>query len=91
MVETKNILKEFISVPLTVIGNKKYFMKEKVVNIKAYGPQIILGIMKPTDVKAFINIDNLKKGRRKVKVNVDLPANVSLISIKPSYIEVIIH
>jgi len=91
LVETKNILKEFLSVPIIVVGNKKYFLKKKLANIKVYGPQIILGTMKPNDIKAYINIANLRKGRRKVKVNVDLPVNVSLVNIKPIFLEVIIN
>ncbi len=90
-VTTKKILKEFKDVPIQVFGARKYILKDKVARIKLYGPQIVLGKLTSQQIKAFINLAGFKKGRRRAKVEVDLPPGTRLVEISPLYAEVIIH
>ncbi len=90
-VTTRKILKEFKNVPIQVFGGKKYILINKVARVKLYGPQMVLGKLTSQQLKAFINIAGFKKGRRRARVEVDLPPGTRLVELSPLFAEVIIH
>ena len=90
-VTTKKILKEFKDVPIQVFGAKKYILIDKVARVKLYGPQMVLGKLTSQQLKVFINIAGFKKGKRRARVEVDLPPGTRLVEISPLFAEVIIH
>ncbi|GEM_PF-3063098 len=90
-VMARKILKEFNNVPIHVFGGKNFVLKDKTAHLKLYGPQMILGKLTPSDIKVYINIAGFKKGRRRARVEVDLPPQTRLVEISPLFAEVIIH
>ena len=90
-VAKKMILKDFKNIPVEVFGKKKYILITKLVSLKLYGPQTTLGKLTPSGIHAYINISGFKKGKRKAKIEVDLPPGTKLVEMSPLYAEVIIH
>ncbi len=90
-VTTRKILKEFDNVKIQVFGGNRYILIDKVARVKLYGPQMVLGKLTSDDIKAFINISGFRKGKRRAKVEVDLPPGTRLVELSPLFAEVIIH
>jgi YbbR domain-containing protein len=86
-VAPKITTRTFLGVPL-VAAPKPARLSRTAVSLTLKGPWPRVKELKPEDLKATVDIRNLSPGRYQLKVAVDLPPDVSLVSTNPGSIMV---
>jgi YbbR domain-containing protein len=83
--------KKFAAVPITIVGSTNgVTVRPKYVTIELQGTPAILNFIKPTDLRAMVDISNLPAGRHDREVQVKIPTDTALIETNPDKVSVYI-
>lgn len=84
-VEPKIITRNISGVPVTANPQKARLSPSKV-TLTLQGPMLQLKDLKPGDLKAAVDTNNLAPGRHQLNVSVDLPPAITLLRVQPATI-----
>jgi YbbR domain-containing protein len=84
-VEPKRITRTISGVPVTANPQKARLIPAKV-TLTLQGPMLELRDLKPGDLKAAVDTNNLAPGRHQLNVSVNLPPTITLVRVQPATI-----
>ena len=88
IVGPKKVVRVFHSVPIEVPGVKRIELRPAFVEVEIQGQKESLDLLKPTDVRAFLDSANLEDGWQDRKLRLRIPAGTSLVRVVPDTVSV---
>lgn len=90
-VEAITVVKDFTDVPITVLnlaGDDRVALKTDKVQVSIKGPRTDMEVLEKSEIKAFIDVADLKPGVHNLAVKIELPSNLQVEKMEPQRIEV---
>jgi YbbR domain-containing protein len=88
LVSQKKLIKKMGAVPVEFEGIKKVDIRPNFIDVEISGPTEVLQVLKPFDVRAFVDTSSLESGWQERKIKIKLPKLVQVHQLTPETVSV---